>query len=116
MAPMPGVGELPSGTVTFVFTDIERSTTTVEKMGDTAYAAALESHTKVLRDAFAAHNGIEVGFRGDGYFYAFARAGDALAAALDAQRALADHDLSVRMGLHTGEAVIHDGDYVGHDV
>jgi len=108
--------QLPTGTVTFLFTDIERSTQTVGAMGDERYADALEAHRQLLRQAFRAHDGHEVGTEGDAFFVAFARAQDAAAAAVDGQRALASHELRVRMGLHTGEALVRDGDYVGHDV
>ena len=107
---------LPAGTVTFLFTDIELSTQTMEAMGNDAYAEALDSHRRLLRDAFGAHDGHEVGTEGDSFFVAFGRAGDALAAALDGQRALDGHPLRVRMGLHTGEALVRENDYVGHDV
>ena len=107
---------LPSGTVTFLFTDVERSTETVEELGDARYADVQEAHRKLLRDAFAAHDGVEVSTEGDAFFVAFARAGDAVAAAIAGQRALAGQPLAVRMGLHTGEALVRDDDYVGHDV
>ena len=109
--------ELPSGTVTFLFTDIERSTQTVGEVGDERYAELQDAHRQLLREPFAAHNGIEVGTEGDALFVAFARAGDAVAAAIDGQRALAKgSQLRVRMGLHTGEALLREGSYVGHDV
>jgi class 3 adenylate cyclase len=108
---------LPSGTVTFLFTDVERSTQTVGEMGDESYAEVQDLHRKLLRDAFAANSGVEVGTEGDAFFVAFAKAGDAVAAAVDGQRALAEgSELRVRMGIHTGEAVVRDENYVGHDV
>jgi predicted ATPase/class 3 adenylate cyclase len=113
---MQSRGALPSGTVTFLFTDIERSTETVAALGDERYAELQETHRRLLREAFAAHEGVEVGSEGDALFVAFARAGDAVHAAIDGQRALHGHALRVRMGLHTGEALMRDGDYVGHDV
>src|ERR687885_1234217 len=94
--------ELPSGTVTFLFTDIEGSTKLLHELGD-AYAEALAEHRRALRDAFVNHGGVEVDTQGDAFFVAFARAKDALAAAQEAQAALAAQPLRVRMGVHTGE-------------
>src|SRR5687768_2720343 len=113
---MGGGATLPSGTVTFLFTDIERSTQTVEAMGNEAYADVLDSHKQRLRDAVKTHGGYEVGTEGDAFFVVFERAGDAIRAAVEGQRGLDDHPLRVRMGLHTGEALVRDGDYIGHDV
>jgi len=112
-----GVEGLPTGTVTFLFTDIERSTQTVGKMGDEPYAKVQDVHRELLRNAFRSNNGVEVGVDGDAFFVAFARAGDAVAAAIDGQLALAaGSQLRVRMGIHTGEAVVRRNNYVGHDV
>ena len=72
--------ELPSGTVTFLFTDIEGSTRLLDELGD-AYAEALAEHRRQLRAVFERHGGIEVDTQGDAFFVAFSRAGDALAAA-----------------------------------
>ena len=107
--------ELPSGTVTFLFTDIEGSTRLLHEHGE-RYAELLSEHRRVLRDAFARHGGVEVDTQGDAFFVAFARASDALAAAAEAQAALADGPIRVRMGLHTGEPVVTDEGYVGIDV
>jgi predicted ATPase/class 3 adenylate cyclase len=107
---------LPSGTVTFLFTDIERSTETVAAMGNEAYAEALDEHRQRLRDAFTAHGGHEVGTEGDSFFVAFTRAHDAVESAADGQRALDGQALRVRMGIHTGEVLVREDDYVGHDV
>src|SRR5919197_401433 len=106
--------ELPTGTVTFLFTDIEGSTRLLHELGD-AYAETLAEHRRVLRNAFARHGGVEVDTQGDAFFVAFARASDALAAARDAQAALAG-PVRVRMGVHTGEPVVTDERYVGIDV
>src|SRR2546430_4266425 len=106
---------LPSGTVTFLFTDIEGSTRLLRELGD-AYVEALAAHRRVLRKAFAAHGGVEVDTQGDSFFVAFARATDALAAASEAQAALARGPVRVRMGMHTGEPTVAGGDYVGLDV
>jgi predicted ATPase/class 3 adenylate cyclase len=106
---------LPSGTVTFLFTDIEGSTRLLHELGD-AYAEALAEHRRVLRDAFEGRGGVEVDTQGDAFFVAFSRATDALGAADEAQRALADGPIRVRMGLHTGEPLLTEEGYVGIDV
>jgi YVTN family beta-propeller protein len=110
--------ELPAGTVTFLFSDIEGSTQLLKELGP-RYADALAEHQRILRDAFAAHGGREVDTQGDSFFVAFGRAKDAVAAAADAQRDLAAHPwpggtmLRVRMGLHTGEPRLGGERYVG---
>src|SRR5438034_11280866 len=107
--------DLPSGVVTFLFTDIEGSTRLLHEFGD-EYAEALSGHRRALRDAFAAHGGVEVDTQGDAFFVAFARAADALAAARDGQAALAGGPIRVRMGIHTGEPTVTDEGYVGLEV
>jgi predicted ATPase len=109
------VAELPQGTVTFLFTDIEGSTRLLAELGDD-YPHALAEHRRVLRDAFARHGGVEVDTQGDAFFIAFAKASDALAAAAEARDALADGPIRVRMGVHTGEPTVSDEGYVGIDV
>jgi predicted ATPase len=109
------VRELPSGTVTFLFTDIEGSTKLLHELGDD-YAGALNEHRRALRAAFAAHGGVEVDTQGDAFFVAFSRARDALAAAGEGQDALGGGPIRVRMGVHTGEPVVTDEGYVGLDV
>lgn len=112
---------LHGGTVTFVFTDIEGSTELLKQLGD-GYADALAEHRRLIRDAFGARGGQEVDTQGDAFFYCFERAREAVAAAVAAQRALADHEwpggtaLRVRMSLHTGEPVVGEEGYVGIDV
>ena len=107
---------LPAGTVTLLFTDIEGSTKLARRLGD-GYRHVLASHRNVLRDAFAEHNGVEVDTQGDSFFVAFGRAHDAVAAAAAAQRALADGDVRVRIGIHTGEPTLAEGGYyVGVDL
>jgi predicted ATPase/class 3 adenylate cyclase len=107
--------ELPSGTVTFLFTDIEGSTRLLDELGD-AYAEALAEHRRQLRAVFERHGGIEVDTQGDAFFVAFPRAGDALAAAAEGQRVLEDGPIRVRMGVHTGEPTVTEEGYVGIDV
>jgi predicted ATPase len=107
--------ELPTGTVTFLFTDIEGSTKLLHELGD-GYADALAEHRRLLREAFTRHDGVEVDTQGDAFFVAFSRAKDALAAATEGQQALGNGPIRVRMGLHTGEPVVTDEGYVGIDV
>jgi predicted ATPase len=107
--------KLPSGTVTFLFTDIEGSTRLLRELGE-AYADALAEHRRALRDVFSRYGGVEVDTQGDAFFFAFARAKDALAAAEEGQRALAGGAIRVRMGVHTGEPLLTEEGYVGIDV
>jgi predicted ATPase/class 3 adenylate cyclase len=109
------MAELPTGTVTFLFTDIEGSTRLLHELGD-AYADVLAEHRRVLRDAFAEHGGVEVDIQGDAFFVAFQRATDAAAAAAESQRVLAGGPVRVRMGIHTGEPIRTDEGYAGMDV
>jgi predicted ATPase len=101
--------------VTLLFTDIEGSTRLLHELGD-GYGDALDDHRRVVRAACAAHDGVEVDTQGDAFFMAFARASDAAAAAVDAQRGLANGPVRVRMGLHTGEPRVTEEGYVGTDV
>jgi class 3 adenylate cyclase len=116
-----GVTALPAGTVTFVFTDIEHSTELLKRLGDD-YGDVLSRHRRIIRDTFGASDGIEMDTQGDAFFFVFPRARDAVAAAVDAQRAHAaatwsgGEEVRVRMGLHTGEPAIHEEGYVGLDV
>jgi predicted ATPase/class 3 adenylate cyclase len=110
-----GVRDLPRGTVTFLFTDIQGSTRLLHEHGD-RYAELLSKHRGVLRDAFARPGGVEVDTQGDAFFVAFARAGDAVAAAGEAQYALTNGPVRVRIGVHTGEPVVTEEGYVGVDV
>jgi predicted ATPase len=107
------VRELPRGTVTFLFTDIEGSTRLLHELGAAEYAEALAEHRRVLREAFERHDGVEVDTQGDAFFVAFPTAPGALEAAREAQAAL---DLPVRMGLHTGTPLLTEEGYVGADV
>src|SRR5262245_64827670 len=107
--------ELPTGTVTLLFSDIEGSTSLLRDLGD-AYAEALAEHRDVFRTAFAEHGGVEVDMQGDAFFAAFARASDAVTAATEIQSRLAPGPIRVRMGLHTGEPQITSEGYMGMDV
>jgi predicted ATPase/class 3 adenylate cyclase len=109
------MAELPTGTVTFLFTDVEGSTRLLHELGD-GYAEVLAEHRRVLRDAFARHGGVEVDTQGDAFFVAFRKASDALAAAAAGRDALSAGPIRVRMGLHTGEPVVTAEGYVGIDV
>ena len=108
--------DLPSGTVTFLFTDVEASTRLLHELGVEAYGQALAEHRGVLREAVASHGGVEFGTQGDAFFAAFPTAPGALQAAWEAQEGLTRGPLRVRMGLHTGTAQVVDEDYVGADV
>ncbi len=107
---------LPTGTVTFLFTDVEGSTKLLHALGAEAYAEALATHRHILRDAFTAHGGVEVDTQGDAFFVAFPTAPGALATAQQARDELATGPIKVRMGLHTGTPHLTDEGYVGPDV
>jgi YVTN family beta-propeller protein len=113
--------ELPSGTVTFLFTDIEGSTRLLKQLRD-RYVEVLAEHQRLLREVFAEHGGREIDTQGDSFFIAFRRAKDAVGAAIAAQHALSAHGwpdaaaLRVRMGIHTGEPVVGSERYVGMGV
>ena len=113
--------ELPTGTVTFLFTDIEGSTKLLRQLGD-AYPDLLSEHHRVLRGAVEEVGGVAIGSEGDSLFAAFGSASAGIAAAVSAQRGLAAHSwpegsaVRVRMGLHTGEGLVRDRTYVGIDV
>ena len=115
------VGELPTGTITFLFTDIEGSTRLLHELGD-GFGEVLGQHHRILRAALARHNGAEVTTEGDAFFVAFETVTDAVNAAADMQLSLAEYrersgvDLWVRMGLHTGEAQLVGDNYGGLDV
>ena len=114
-------GPLPTGTVTFLFTDIEGSTRLLQELGD-RYAAVRDEHAAIVRRAVAEAGGVEVSTEGDSFFVAFPSPLGAVRAAVAAQRGLAAHDwpagrsVRVRMGLHTGEGVLGGDNYVGIDV
>ena len=114
-------GSLPSGVVTFLFTDIEGSTRRLAEVGDAAYIDLLARESSLVLDAARAAGGVPFGSEGDAHFVAFASAAAGIRGAVAAQRALAAHDwggepIRVRMGLHTGEAVVVGEDYAGFEV
>jgi class 3 adenylate cyclase len=115
------MAELPAGTVTFVFTDLEGSTALVKELGET-YGEVLSQHRRIVRDTFGASGGSEIDTQGDAFFYAFPRAREAVTASVEVQRAHAaatwpaDATVRVRIGLHTGEPVVGEEGYHGLDV
>jgi class 3 adenylate cyclase len=116
--PDASANDLPRGTVTFLFTDIEGSTELVRRLGP-RYGDVRAEHGRLIEDACRAHEGHVIDTQGDAYFAAFERAADAVAAAIDVQRSLADVEwpdgaqLRVRIGLHTAEPFLHASGYVG---
>jgi predicted ATPase len=109
-------GRLPSGTVTFVFTDVEGSTRLLQELGAEGYAAALGEHRRAVRDAFVGLGGVEVDTQGDAFFYVFPEASSAVAAAAAANDALLPGPIRIRIGLHTGTPHLAEEGYVGEDV
>jgi predicted ATPase/class 3 adenylate cyclase/DNA-binding XRE family transcriptional regulator len=113
--------QFPSGTVHLLFSDIGGSTQLAQRLGE-KYIQVLEKHQRILRDTFTKWNGHEVSTHGDSFFAVFSRATDAIFAAVEAQRALAEETwtddvrLQVRMGVHTGEPMLVNRDYIGVDV
>jgi class 3 adenylate cyclase len=108
--------DLPSGTVSFLFTDVEGSTRLLHELGADVYAEALAKHRRILREAFSAHGGVEVDTQGDAFFVAFPTAPGALRAAGEALEGLAVGPIRVRMGIHTGTPHLAEEGYVGVDV
>jgi predicted ATPase/class 3 adenylate cyclase len=108
--------ELPSGTVTFLFTDVEGSTALLHELGAEGYGSALLEHRRVVREAFATHGGVEVDTQGDAFFVAFPTAPGALAAAKDILHGLTGGRVTVRVGIHTGRPHLTSDGYVGRDV
>jgi class 3 adenylate cyclase len=107
--------DLPSGTVTFLFTDVAGSTRLLHELGTEAYAGALAEHRRLIRAACAGHGGTEVDTQGDAFFLVFPTAPGALAAAQEIVDGLAPSSLRVRMGVHTGTPFLADEGYVGAD-
>ena len=112
---------LPSGTVTFAFTDIEGSTELMKSLGE-RYGEVLGQHRQIVRETFATANGVEIDMQGDAFFFAFKRARDAVGAAVEVQRTHAATEwpeaavVRVRIGLHTGEPAVGEEGYLGLDV
>ena len=115
-SPLMGRADLPSGTVTFLFTDIEGSTKLLHELGGADYARVLAQHHRIVAEACAAEGGVVVGTEGDAFFVAFSSVPGAVAAAGAAQQGLAGGPVRVRMGLHTGETLLNETGYVGIDV
>src|SRR5215218_521169 len=115
------MAELPTGTVTFLFSDIEGSTRLLNRLGD-RYPGLLEDHGRLLREAFTEAGGYAVSTEGDSFFVVFQSAGAAVAGAAEGQRRLEAHQwpdgerVRVRMGLHTGEGKLGGDNYIGIDV
>jgi class 3 adenylate cyclase len=115
------MASLPAGTVTFVFSDIEGSTALMKRLG-AGYAELIADHRRIVRETFGRHQGIEIDTQGDSFFFAFARARDAVAAAVELQRIHAEYEwpggetVRVRIGLHTGEPAVGEEGYLGVDV
>ena len=108
--------DLPTGTVTFLFTDVEGSTKLLHELGSEAYADALSEHRRVVREACRSQGGVEVDTQGDAFFFAFATAPGALSAAETFTGELASGPIRVRVGLHTGTPLLTEEGYVGGDV
>ena len=114
--------DLPAGTVTILFTDIQGSTELLKRLGDDGYVTLVTDHNRLMREAIARYGGTEVRTQGDSFFVTFPRAPDAVSAAVDAQRSLTDHAwpgdvrVLVRMGLHTGQPWVAVEDYEGIDI
>jgi predicted ATPase/class 3 adenylate cyclase len=108
--------DLPSGTVTFLFTDVEGSTRLLHELGAEAYADALAEHRRVIREACVAEGGVEVDTQGDAFFFAFPTAPGALRAAEALTGALASGAIRVRVGVHTGTPLLTEEGYVGPDL
>jgi predicted ATPase/class 3 adenylate cyclase len=106
----------PSGTVTLVLTDVEGSTTLLEELGTDTYRDALAEHRRVVRDACSRHEGYEVDYVGDAFFYAFASAQAAVSAVREAMVGLEAGPIRIRVGIHTGEPALDPPKYVGMDV
>jgi predicted ATPase len=108
--------DLPTGTVTLLFTDVEGSTRLLHELGSESYANALAEHRRVIREVCAAEGGVEVDTQGDAFFFAFPTAPGAVAAASAFTEALSSGPIQVRVGLHTGAPLLGDEGYVGDDV
>jgi predicted ATPase/class 3 adenylate cyclase len=108
--------DLPTGTITFLFTDVEGSTRLLQELGPEGYAEALAEHRRLIREACTRYDGVEVDTQGDAFFFAFPTAPGALSAAGEMTEALASGPIQVRVGLHTGTPLLTEEGYVGGDV
>src|SRR5215210_6501790 len=108
--------DLPSTTVTFLFTDVEGSTKLLHELGAEAYAEKLAEHRRVVREACTARGGVEVDTQGDAFFVAFPTAPGALEAARSITEDLASGPMTLRIGVHTGRPLLTEEGYVGEDV
>ncbi len=108
--------DLPAGTVTFLFTDVEGSTALLHRVGQERFAEALTEHRRLIRAACASHEGVEVDTQGDGFFFAFTDSTAAIAAAQELTNALHEGPIRVRAGLHVGQPLLTEEGYVGADV
>jgi len=108
--------DLPTGTITFLFTDVEGSTRLLQELGPDGYAEALTAHRSLIREACTRYDGVEVDTQGDAFFFAFPTAPGALSAAAEMTEALASGPIQVRVGLHTGTPLLTDEGYVGGDI
>jgi predicted ATPase/class 3 adenylate cyclase len=108
--------DLPTGTVTFLFTDVEGSTRLLQELGAEGYAEALAEHRRLIRQACTRHEGVEVDTQGDAFLFVFPTAPGAVAAAEEMTEALASGPIRVRVGLHTGTPRLTDEGYVGEDL
>ena len=108
--------ELPTGTVTFLFTDIEGSTRLIEELGEQGFVEALAEHRRLLREAFSAHDGVEVDTQGDAFLWVFPDPNEALAAAAKGQESLDSGPIRVRIGLHTGKPRLTGEGYAGTEL
>jgi predicted ATPase/class 3 adenylate cyclase len=108
--------DLPTGTVTFLFTDVEGSTRLLHEFGAERYAGALADHRLILRESFTRHGGIEVDTQGDAFFVAFPTADGAVRAAAEACERLASSRIRVRIGIHTGTPLVGEEGYIGADI
>src|SRR5438093_6320996 len=108
--------DLPAGTVTFLFTDVEGSTKLLHELGAEAYAEALAEHRRIVRNACTARHGVEVDTQGDAFFLAFPTATAALESARAIMEELASGRIRLRIGVHTGTPLLTDDGYVGEDV
>jgi class 3 adenylate cyclase len=108
--------DLPAGTVTFLFTDVEGSTKLLHELGAGAYAQELAKHRRAVREACGDKGGVEVDTQGDAFFFAFSSTPGAVAAAEAMTDALTDGPIHLRIGLHTGTPLVTGEGYVGDDV